>query len=105
LVVSRIAITPQQNAPLHATFGGTNTALCSAAQVCPYTGPKRDAIVALDFPVRWWRVMPRHKFKIGQRLFFVRPIGSSVPAGAYVVIKRLPKRDSEFEYQMNLNIK
>jgi hypothetical protein len=46
----------------------------------------------------WWS--PRHKFKIGQRLFLVRSIGSSVPGGAYVVIKRLPKRDSEFEYQI-----
>lgn len=62
--------------------------------------PKRDTIVALDFLVQWWRVMPRHKFKIGQRLFLVRSIGSSVPGGAYVVIKRLPKRDSEFEYQI-----
>jgi hypothetical protein len=44
--------------------------------------------------------LPRHKFKIGQRLFLVRSIGSSVPGGAYVVIKRLPKRDSEFEYQI-----
>jgi len=44
--------------------------------------------------------MPKHKFKIGQRLFLVRSIGSSVPAGAYVVTKRLPKRSREFEYQI-----
>jgi hypothetical protein len=44
--------------------------------------------------------MPKHKFKIGQRLFLVRFTGSSAPAGAYVVIKRLPKHGSEFEYQI-----
>ena len=44
--------------------------------------------------------MPKHKFKIGERLFLVRSIGLSVPAGAYVVIKRLPKHDAEFEYQI-----
>ncbi len=44
--------------------------------------------------------MPKHKFKIGQRLFLVRSYGSSVPAGAYVVVKRLLKHDSEFEYQI-----
>ena len=38
-----------------------------------------------------------HKFKIGQRLF---PARLDVPDGAYVVIKRLPMRDGEFEYQI-----
>ena len=38
-----------------------------------------------------------HKFKIGARLF---PARLDVPDGAYVVIKRLPKRDGEFEYQI-----
>src|SRR5262249_20186805 len=38
-----------------------------------------------------------HKFKIGQRLFSAR---LGVPDGAYVVIKRLPMRDGEFEYQI-----
>ena len=41
-----------------------------------------------------------HKFKIGERLFPVRSIGLDVPDGAYVVIKRLPMRDGEFEYQI-----
>ena len=44
--------------------------------------------------------MPKPKFKFGQRLFLVRSIGSSVPAGAYVVTKRLPKCGREFEYQI-----
>jgi hypothetical protein len=39
-----------------------------------------------------------HKFKIGQRLF---PARLDVPDGAYVVIKRLPMRDGEFEYQIS----
>jgi hypothetical protein len=104
LVVSRIAITTTTKRPApREALSGVLT-LCAdvwfAAQVCPYSGPKRDTIVALDFLVRWWRVMPGHKFKIGQRLFLVRSIGSSVPGGAYVVIKRLPKRNSEFEYQI-----
>jgi len=42
--------------------------------------------------------MPKHKFKIGQRLFLVRSLGLS--GGAYVVVKRLPKRDGDFEYQI-----
>jgi hypothetical protein len=46
----------------------------------------------------WWRVM--HKFKIGERLFPARSVGFSVPDVAYVVVKRLPMRDGEFEYQI-----
>ena len=38
-----------------------------------------------------------HKFKIGARLF---PTRLDVSDGAYVVIKRLPMRDGEFEYQI-----
>ena len=38
-----------------------------------------------------------HKFKIGQRLF---PARLDVPDGAYVIIKRLPMRDGELEYQI-----
>jgi hypothetical protein len=38
-----------------------------------------------------------HKFKIGARLF---PTRLDVREGAYVVIKRLPMRDGEFEYQI-----
>jgi hypothetical protein len=42
--------------------------------------------------------MPKHKFKIGQRLFLSS--GSSMAAGAYVVIKLLPKDGPELEYQI-----
>jgi hypothetical protein len=46
--------------------------------------------------------MLTHKFKIGQRLFPSRHryTAESLPHGAYVVIKRLPERDGEFEYQI-----
>ena len=40
--------------------------------------------------------MREHKFKIGERLFVAR----HVLEGAYVVIRRLPKREGEFEYQI-----
>jgi hypothetical protein len=46
----------------------------------------------------WWRVM--HKFKIGERLVPVRSVGLNVPDGAYVIVKRLPMHDGEFEYQI-----
>ena len=38
-----------------------------------------------------------HKFKLGQRLF---PTRLDVREGAYVVIKRLPMHNGEFEYQI-----
>ena len=44
--------------------------------------------------------MPEHNFKIGQRLVFAKPGGLNKPDGAYVVVKRLPMRDGEFEYQI-----
>jgi hypothetical protein len=40
-----------------------------------------------------------HKFKIGQRLFPAR-VASNVPHGAYIIVKRLPERDGECEYQI-----
>jgi hypothetical protein len=39
-----------------------------------------------------------HKFKIGQKIYLERSL--SVPGGAYVVTKRLPERDGEFEYRI-----
>jgi hypothetical protein len=41
-----------------------------------------------------------YKFKIGERLFPARSVGLNVSDGAYVVIKRLPMRNGEFEYQI-----
>jgi hypothetical protein len=43
--------------------------------------------------------MPTHKFKIGQ-LVYLRPSAArNVPGGQYVITKRLPEHDGEFEYQ------
>ena len=42
--------------------------------------------------------MPEHKFKIGQTVFLKRSL--HVPGGAYVITKRLPERDGEFEYRI-----
>jgi hypothetical protein len=41
-----------------------------------------------------------YKFKIGERLFPARPVDLNVSDGVYVVLKRLPMRDGEFEYQI-----
>jgi hypothetical protein len=41
-----------------------------------------------------------HKFKIGQHLFPARSVGLNVLNSAYVIIKRLPERDGEFQYQI-----
>ena len=40
--------------------------------------------------------MTERKFKIGDRLF----VAHQLPDEAYVVIKRLPKRAGEFEYEI-----
>jgi hypothetical protein len=42
--------------------------------------------------------MPAHKFKIGQTVFL--PSFSNMPKGEYVITKRLPRRDDEFEYEI-----
>jgi len=44
--------------------------------------------------------MLTHKFKIGQHLSPVRGAVEDLLDGAYVIIKRLPKRNGEFEYQI-----
>jgi hypothetical protein len=42
--------------------------------------------------------MAFHRFKIGQTVFLERSL--SIPGGAYVVTKKLPERDGEFEYRV-----
>ena len=42
--------------------------------------------------------MPNHKFKIGQTVYVDRSL--IVPGGAYLITKRLPERDGEFEYRI-----
>ena len=40
--------------------------------------------------------MPNHNFKIGETVYVDRSL--IVPGGAYLITKRLPERDGEFEY-------
>ena len=42
--------------------------------------------------------MPTHKFKIGQTVFLSPSLG--IPGGAYVVTRKLPEREGEFEYRV-----
>lgn len=42
--------------------------------------------------------MPDHRFKTGQSVLLERTL--SMPGGAYVITKRLPERDGEFEYRI-----
>jgi hypothetical protein len=39
-----------------------------------------------------------HKLKIGQTVYLKRSL--AVPGGTYVITKRLPERDGEFEYRI-----
>jgi hypothetical protein len=42
--------------------------------------------------------MPLYKFQIGQTVFL--PPSLHVPGGAYIVTKKLPERNGEFEYRV-----
>jgi hypothetical protein len=42
--------------------------------------------------------MPTHKFQIGQTAFLTASL--NVPGGAYIVTRKLPERDGEFEYRV-----
>jgi hypothetical protein len=44
------------------------------------------------------RLMPTHKFHVGQTVFLNSSHALNIPGGAYIVTKKLPERDSEFEY-------
>ena len=44
--------------------------------------------------------MPTYKFQIGQTVFLTPSLGRNVPGGAYIVTKKLPERDGEFEYRV-----
>ena len=41
--------------------------------------------------------MPTHKYKIGQTVSLTS-FDRNVPGGAYVITRRLPEREGEFEY-------
>ena len=64
------------------------------------SGREPGCTAAFHPPRIVWRVMAEHRFKIGERLFPARSVGLNVQEGAYVVVKRLPERDGEFEYQI-----
>ena len=42
--------------------------------------------------------MPTYKFQIGQTVFLSPSL--SIPGGAYIVTKKLPKHNGEFEYRV-----
>jgi hypothetical protein len=44
--------------------------------------------------------MPTYKFQIGQTVFLTPFSSQKIPGGAYVVTKKLPERDGEFEYRV-----
>jgi len=44
--------------------------------------------------------MPTHKFKIGQIVLFSPSLGHNIPRGSYIITKRLPEHDGEFEYRV-----
>jgi hypothetical protein len=44
--------------------------------------------------------MTIHKFKIGQTVHLISFRNENAPGGSYVVIKRMPEHDGEYEYQV-----
>jgi hypothetical protein len=41
-----------------------------------------------------------HKFNVGQTVFLDRSLTLSIPGGAYIVTKKLPEHNGEFEYRV-----
>ena len=46
------------------------------------------------------RAMLDHKFNVGQTVFLTPSLGLNMPGGAYIVTKKLPEHDGEFEYRV-----
>lgn len=44
--------------------------------------------------------MSIYKFQIGQTVFLTPARSQNVPGGAYIVTKKLPKNNGEFEYRV-----
>jgi hypothetical protein len=44
--------------------------------------------------------MPTYKFQIGQTVFIVPSHSRNIPGGAYIVTKKLPEHNGEFEYRV-----
>ena len=46
------------------------------------------------------RAVLDHKFNVGQTVFLASSLNLNIPGGAYVVTKKLPEHDGEFEYRI-----
>jgi hypothetical protein len=44
--------------------------------------------------------MPTYKFHIGQTVFIVPAPNLNIPGGVYIVTKKLPEHNGEFEYRV-----
>jgi hypothetical protein len=44
--------------------------------------------------------MPTNKFHIGQTVFLLPSVILGMPGGAYIITKKLPERNGEFEYRV-----
>jgi hypothetical protein len=44
--------------------------------------------------------MPTYRFQIGQTVFLTPSSTMNIPGGAYIVIRKLPERNGEFEYRV-----
>jgi hypothetical protein len=44
--------------------------------------------------------MPTYKFRIGQTVFLPASLSQNIPGGAYIVTKKLPEHNGEFEYRV-----
>ncbi len=44
--------------------------------------------------------MPTHKFHVGQIVSLIPSRQLNVPGGAYIITKKMPEHDGEFEYRI-----
>ena len=44
--------------------------------------------------------MPTYKFQIGQTVFLAPARSQNIPGGAYILTKKLPENNGEFEYRV-----
>ncbi len=44
--------------------------------------------------------MSTHKYHVGQTVFLASSFARNIPGGAYVVTKKLPEHDGEYEYRV-----
>jgi hypothetical protein len=48
----------------------------------------------------WGHAMPTYKFQIGQTVFIKPAHNLNIPGGTYIVTKKLPESNGEFEYRV-----